>query len=106
MSTIETIQFTSAVLILVGMITVGVRVVLGPTFLDRILSVNLIGTKTIVLLCLIGFLAGRPEMFLDIALAYALINFIATVAVLRYMERMHRIREEHAEPAGEEGGAS
>ena len=81
------------------------RVVKGPVIMDRIIGVNVIGTKTIVLLCLIGFLAGRPDMFLDIALAYALINFIATVAVLRYMERMHRLQEERSGAALEEGGA-
>ncbi len=77
----------SVVVILLGVLTVGVRVLKGPRLLDRILATNVIGTKTIVLLALIGFLAGRPGFFLDIALAYALINFIATIAVLRYLER-------------------
>ena len=69
--------------------------------MDRILAVNVIGTKTIVLLALVGFLqveleiahgapAGdydRAGFWLDIALAYALINFIATIAILKYLER-------------------
>jgi multicomponent Na+:H+ antiporter subunit F len=51
-----------------------------------VLSVNVIGTKTVVLLVLIGFIYGRPH-FLDIALVYAIINFIATLAFLKYIEK-------------------
>ncbi|MDH3660962.1 MAG: monovalent cation/H+ antiporter complex subunit F, partial [Alphaproteobacteria bacterium] len=50
---------------------------------DRILAVNLFGTLTVVLIALLGFLIDRPE-FLDIALVYALINFIGTIAVTKY----------------------
>lgn len=59
-----------------------VRAVRGPTLYDRILAVNIFGTKTVVVVALIGFVMGRPE-FLDIALFYALINFVGTVAVLK-----------------------
>ncbi|MEX1031784.1 MAG: monovalent cation/H+ antiporter complex subunit F [Cellvibrionaceae bacterium] len=62
-----------------------VRAFLGPTIYDRILAVNLFGTKTVLLIAVLGFLFGRPE-FLDIALVYALINFIGVIAVLRYFE--------------------
>lgn len=62
------------------------RVVKGPTFFDRVLAVNLIGTKVVVLLVLIDFLYNRPE-FVDISLAYALINFIGTIAILKLKER-------------------
>lgn len=58
------------------------RAILGPTTYDRIMAVNLFGTKTVLLIALLGFIAGRPE-FLDIALVYALINFVATIAVLK-----------------------
>jgi multicomponent Na+:H+ antiporter subunit F len=58
------------------------RALAGPTLYDRILAVNMFGTKTVLFIAVAGFLAGRPE-FLDIALVYALINFIATVAVMR-----------------------
>jgi multicomponent Na+:H+ antiporter subunit F len=85
-----TMEFVCALLIVIGILAVLYRVILGPTLLDRLLAVNVIGTKTIVLLCLIGFVYGRPDMFLDIALAYALINFIATIAVLRYLEGLGR----------------
>lgn len=61
------------------------RALLGPTVYDRILAVNSFGTKTVVMIALLGFLMGRPA-FLDIAIVYALINFIATVAVLKFFE--------------------
>lgn len=50
---------------------------------DRILGVNSFGTKTVLLIAILGFLEGRPE-FLDLAIVYALMNFIATIAVLRF----------------------
>ncbi len=61
------------------------RAIKGPLLYDRVLAVNLIGTKTVVLLALIGFIYDRPY-FLDIALVYALINFIVTIALLKYNE--------------------
>ncbi len=61
------------------------RAILGPTIYDRILAVNLFGTKTVLLIAVLGFLFGRPD-FLDIALVYALINFIGVIGVLRYFE--------------------
>lgn len=71
--------------ILVVMIMAISRVVLGPTLYDRILAVNMFGTKTVLLISLLGFVMGRPE-FLDIAIVYALINFISVIAVLRYSD--------------------
>lgn len=62
-----------------------VRACLGPTIYDRILAVNVFGTKTVLLIAAMGYLFGRPD-FLDIALVYALINFISVIAVLRYFE--------------------
>ena len=61
------------------------RAILGPTLYDRVLAMNMFGTKTVLLIAVLGFLNGRPD-FLDIALVYALINFISTVAVLRFFE--------------------
>ena len=75
----------SAVVIIVAAFLALYRMIVGPTVYDRALAVNAIGTKTVVLLALIGFIYGRPH-FLDIALVYALINFIATIAILRYIE--------------------
>jgi len=71
--------------ILVSMCLALARAVLGPTVFDKILAVNMFGTKTVLLIAVYGFLTGRPE-FLDLAVAYALINFIGTVAVLKYVE--------------------
>ena len=75
----------AGVLVVVAILVVLYRALVGPTFFDRILSTNVIGTKTVVLLALIGFIYDRPQ-FLDIALVYALINFIATVAILKYVQ--------------------
>jgi len=61
------------------------RACIGPSIFDRILAVNTFGTKTVLLIAVLGFLSGRPE-FLDISLVYALINFIGTVAVLKYVK--------------------
>lgn len=59
------------------------RALLGPSVYDRVLAVNMFGTKTVLLLSVIAFLYGRPD-FLDLALAYALINFIGVLAVLEF----------------------
>jgi len=71
--------------VLVSMSLAIVRALLGPTVYDRVLSVNVFGTETVLLIALLGFLNGRPE-FLDLALVYALINFIGTIAVLKFFE--------------------
>ena len=71
--------------VLVSMVLALVRALLGPTVYDRVLAVNVFGTKTVVLIAVIGFLNGRPD-FLDLGLVYALINFIGTIAVLRFFE--------------------
>ena len=78
------VQF-ACLLILLGAALVLVRTLKGPTLFDRILGVNMIGTKAVMVLCLLGFLQGRSG-FLDIALLYALINFIGTIAVLKFVE--------------------
>ena len=67
-----------------------VRALLGPSVYDRVLAVNMFGTKTVLLLSVIAFLYGRPD-FLDLALAYALINFIGVLAVLEFF-RSHSQR--------------
>jgi len=61
------------------------RAFIGPTLYDRILAVNMFGTKTVLLIAVYGFLMGRPD-FLDIAMVYALISFISIIAVLRFFE--------------------
>ena len=60
-----------------------IRAVLGPTVFDRILALIMFGTKTVLLIAVAGFFAGRPD-FIDLALVYALVNFAGTIAVLRF----------------------
>lgn len=69
--------------ILVGMALLLLRAFIGPTLYDRILAVNSFGTKTVLALGLLGFVMDRPE-FLDIAITYALINFVSTIAILKF----------------------
>ncbi len=72
------------VAILVTMLACLTRAVRGPTVYDRILAINLFGSTTVLIIAALGFLAGRPH-WLDISLAYALINFVSTIAVLKFM---------------------
>lgn len=76
----------SALAVLVTMGLALARALLGPTVYDRILAVNMFGTKTVLLIAVFAFLSGRNEI-LDIALIYALINFIGVVAVLKLVEQ-------------------
>lgn len=71
--------------ILIVMLLALVRALMGPTVYDRILAVNMFGTKTVLLIAVFGLVAGRFD-YIDIALVYALINFISIVAVLRFFE--------------------
>jgi multicomponent Na+:H+ antiporter subunit F len=73
----------AAITVLVAMFLALYRGIRGPRIYDRVLAVNIIGTKTVVLIALVGFIYERPY-FMDIALVYALINFIATLAILKY----------------------
>ncbi|MBB4658521.1 monovalent cation/H+ antiporter complex subunit F [Parvularcula dongshanensis] len=73
----------ATVAVVAAMALVLVRAIKGPTLYDRVLAVNSFGTKTVLLLGLVGFLTGRPD-FLDIALLYALLNFVATIAILKF----------------------
>ena len=75
----------ATIAILVVMLMAMSRAFLGPTLYDRVLAVNVFGTKTVLLISLLGFVMGRPE-FLDIAIVYALINFISVIGVLRYSD--------------------
>ena len=87
--------------ILVTMALALIRAVLGPTVYDRVLAVNMFGTKTVLLLSVIAFLGGRPD-FLDLALAYALINFISVLAVLDFYRNRapRRMADQDQEAAG------
>ena len=90
----------AAAALLVAMVMAMCRALLGPTVYDRVLALNNLGTKTVVLIAVMGFVMHRPD-FLDLALIYALINFIGTIAVLKFFEfgdlgltrRVHREAE-------------
>ena len=78
-------MFATAMLgVLVTMFLALLAAVRGPTVFDRILAINMFGTKTVLLIAVSGFLVGRPE-WLDLALVYALVNFVGTVAVLKFV---------------------
>ena len=73
----------AAIALLAAMVIVLARLYAGPTLYDRVLAVNSFGTLTVLFIGVLGFLTGRPD-FLDIALLYALINFVGTIAVLKF----------------------
>lgn len=83
--------------LMLTMVLALVRALMGPTVHDRIVAVNMFATKTVLLLAAIAWFSGRPD-YLDLALAYALINFIAVLAVLEFIQnrsvRQARSREE------------
>lgn len=71
--------------LLVALALALVRAFLGPTVFDRAQAANSVGTIAVLLLSVLGFLAGRPE-FLDLAIVYGLLNVIGTIAVLKYFQ--------------------
>ena len=73
----------AAIALIIAMILVLFRLYLGPTLYDRVLASNVFGTQTVLFIGVIGFLSDRPD-FLDIALLYALINFVGTITVLKF----------------------
>lgn len=85
----------TAVAILATMALALARAILGPSVYDRVLAVNMFGTKTVLLLAVMAFIAGRTD-FLDLALAYALINFIGVLAVLWFVKdnQQHQLRQQ------------
>ena len=72
-------------LILFAMLLALLSAIVGKTVYDKILAVNIFGTVTFLFIAIFGFFTKRPE-FLDIALVYALINFVATIAILKFFE--------------------
>ncbi len=63
------------------------RLAVGQTIYDRLLAAGVVGTNIVGLLVVIGFVFERPDMFVDLALTYALLNFIGTVAAAKYLAR-------------------
>ena len=83
--------------LLLMMIPIFYRVGKGPGIIDRILGANMIGAKTMIILVLIGTIFNRVEMFVDLALTYALLNFIGSIAAAKYFRRYKRVRLEPIE---------
>lgn len=73
----------ATIALFIAMILVLVRLFAGPSLYDRVLALNSFGTHTVLFIGVLGFLTGRPD-FLDIALLYALINFVGTIAILKF----------------------
>ena len=90
----DTVFFYSALFLSLIMVLPLYRAIFGPTILDRLVGVNAIGSKTTALLILIGLIYGRVEMFVDIALAYALLNFLAVLAASRYFQKKKDLHKE------------
>lgn len=84
---LDRVILCSAIMLILLMLLSLYRVVGGPTVLDRILGGNIIGTKTTALLLLVGILYDDLGMFVDIAIAYALLNFIATLGATKFFLR-------------------
>ena len=81
----------SALILLALMGLMVFRIIVGPTVIDRIVAVNIIGTKSIVLLVIMGILFNRLDMFVDIAIGYGLLNFIASLAAAKYFKKHIRL---------------
>ena len=91
--------FTTAAIVLTILLAL-IRALAGPTVFDRILAANMIGTKTVLLIAVTGFLTGRPE-WMDLAILYALMNFIGILAVLRFSAFGSLARNSRIEGEGE-----
>ena len=67
------------------------RATTGPGILNRAVGISAIGTKTLILLLLMGVIYGRIEMFIDISMVYALLNFLGTLVLSKYLERTREV---------------
>ena len=82
----QAVYLATAIALLIGLLIILIRAIVGPTVYDRILATNAIGTKTILFVTLLGYISGRPE-FIDMAIVYALVTFITTIAILKFAEK-------------------
>jgi len=101
----EPMLMVASVAILVTLALALARALLGPTLYDRIAAINMFGTKTVLLIAVLAFLSGRMDL-LDIALVYALINFIGVIAVLRLIANgeFHSTGNESIDPTEADRG--
>jgi multicomponent Na+:H+ antiporter subunit F len=89
-------MFAAAMIgVLVSMLLALACAIRGPTVFDRVLAANMFGTKTVLLIAVSGFLFGRPE-WLDLAMLYALMNFIGMIALLRFTKFENLASDEQA----------
>jgi multicomponent Na+:H+ antiporter subunit F len=93
----------ATIALFVSMIPLLIRLFAGPTLYDRVLALNSFGTVTVLFVGILGFLTERPD-FLDIALLYALINFVGTIAVLKFFR--YRAIGDVARPNSDVEGSS
>ena len=90
--------FLAAALVILGTVLLSLyRVLWGPSIVDRIVAANIIGTKTIVIILFTGHLFNRVEFFIDIAIVYALINFVGTLGFAKYFEQKDDAKSEALE---------
>ena len=87
--------------LLVSALVILARVYLGPSLYDRVIAVNSFGTLAVLIIGVVGFVTGRPD-FLDIALLYALINFVGTIAILKFF-RYKMLDSSHDEEKRSDG---
>ncbi len=82
-------SFILIITILITLLTAAAlyRIAVGKTVFDRIIAAGLVGTNGVILLALIGVIFGRIDMFIDIALAYALLNFVIVIVLGKYFVR-------------------
>ena len=87
----ETFFLIAGMLLFLLIAVVGFRAAIGPSVMDRIVAVNMVGTKTTVLLIVIGNIYGRADMFIDFAMTYALLNFVGSLAAAKYFHKMRQV---------------
>jgi multicomponent Na+:H+ antiporter subunit F len=90
----------AAVGVVVTMAMALARALIGPSVYSRILAVNVFGTLAVMLIAIYGFIDDRPE-FLDLSIVYALINFIGTIAVTKYVTYADMGHGDDGDPAGD-----
>ncbi|MCP4752807.1 MAG: pH regulation protein F [Proteobacteria bacterium] len=90
----DTIFLYSGIFLSIIMVLSLYRAVFGPTILDRLIGVNAVGSKTTALLILIGLLYHRVDMFVDIAIAYSMLNFIAVLAASKFFQKRKGLHDE------------
>jgi multicomponent Na+:H+ antiporter subunit F len=90
----EAFFIAASLVVLAAVVPCLYRVLRGPTIIDRIIGVNVIGTKTIAIILLLGCIFDRVEYFVDIAIVYALISFVGTLALSKYFERKTVLQRE------------